>query len=444
LIKNGDDIKMELKKEMMELDINEIRMNPHQPRHIFDEGKIIVLADSIKEFGLNTPIQLSWCEGKDGKKATLKDGERRIRAMKIAGLKKLKYGKEYIISDEENEDLEVGGLIACCMREDLQPVEKGYALLKLLKRRGLTNLDMSINAVNRAKDYVDNNFLSEPSQRNFFVSKETIMQVAKDMKMIGVSGTNAVDLLKITKLPKDIQNKVIFAPPNTKIYKEKLKMSRQGKLVKRKGNDRGELIPISFARDLVRLDNEKILRFFLRTAINRQWNSRKLTWMVNDYLGSNLTPERYIEAYNNGCKQSVRANQCKEKELTQLISTIDSMTSTLTSWRTINLVAIADAFKQKEFAISSKGLLSATTKLKQALESVLLTTVELSKVKEEERQVINLPFRVTLGTTPKMKAKAFRFTMPKELGEKAGVEVGDTVEMQLKAVIKPINEEKER
>jgi hypothetical protein len=84
--------------------------------------------------------------------------------------------------------------------------------------------------------------------------------------------------------------------------------------------------------------------------------------------------------------------------------------------------------------------LSATTKLKQALEGVLLTTIELSKVKEEERQVINLPFRVVLGTSPHTRAKSFRFSLPRELGDKAGVEVGDTVEMHLNAVIKPINE----
>jgi len=433
---------MELKEEMMELKLKDIRTNPHQPRSYFDEGKLQILSDSIKEHGINTPIELIWDIRDDGKKATLKDGERRVRAMQIAGIKELHYGKEYIIVEvKDDADLEYRGLIACCMREDLQPVEKGYAILKLLKRRGIKTFDMAVSSINRAKDYIDNSFLAEPSKRNFFVSKETIKQVAKDMKMIGVSGTNAVDLIKITKLPKDLQSKVIFAPPNSKIYKEKLKISRQGKLVERKGNDRGELIPISFARELVRLTNDKMMRFFLRTAISRQWNSHKLTMMVNDYLGSNLTSEKYIELYNTGCKKSIRAIQSRQDELTHLTSTIDNMTSTLTSWRTINLIAMADALKQKEFAISSKGLLTATSKLKLSLEEILLTTVELLKVKEQKKQIINLPFKVKLGTSPHMKAKAFRFTLPKEIGEQAGVEVGDTVEMQFKAVIKPIDED---
>lgn len=436
---------MDLKKEMMELNINEIRTNPHQPRSYFDDGKLQILGDSIHEHGLNTPIEIIWDIRNDGKKATLKDGERRVRAMKLPinqkGYTTLHYGREYIIVEVKSDaDLEYGCLIANCMREDLQPVEKGMAFLKILERRGIKNIDMAINSVNRAKDWVDNGVIAEPSSRNYFVSKETIKLVAKDMKMIGVSGTNAIDLLKITRLPKDIQNKIYFAPPNTRIVKEKMKINRMGDMTKRKGNDRGELIPISFGRELARLTDDKIIRFFLRTALRRGWTQRKLTLMVNDFLEKKLSPDVYIEAYEKGCDKSTHA---KDDELNHLMLTMDRMSSTLTSWRTINLVAMTEAFKQKEFEVTGKGLLNATIRLKDALEKLLLTTAELSKITEEKKRAVNLPFKVILGTAPHMKAKAYRFTLPKELGDMARLEVGDTVEMCLQAVIKPINEKRE-
>jgi ParB/RepB/Spo0J family partition protein len=426
-----------MKQEMLEIEIDKIRTNPYQAREYFDEGKIKILADSIKENGLDTPIQVVWNKKDDGCVATLKDGERRLRALKRAGYTKLRYGKEYIIIEvKDDAELEYRGLIANCMREDLQPVEKGNAFLKILERRGIKDVDMAINTVNRAKDYTDNSFIAEPSSRNYFVGKEIIELVAKDMKMIGVSGTNAVDLLKITRLPMDIQKKIFYAPPNTKICKEKMVLNRHGKMIKRKGNDRGEFIPLSFGRELARLNDEKIVRFFLRTALEREWTQRKLTMMVTDYLEKKLSPDAYIELYKKSSDRSLRA---KDDEINHLMLSIDKMSSTLTSWRTINLVAMADNFKQKEFLISGKGLLNSNIKLKQELEKILLDTEQLMKVKEEEKKFLNIPFTVVLTTPPKQRL-GYRFTIPSEVGKKINAELGDMLEIMITGVIKPTGE----
>lgn len=429
---------MDMKPEMMELHVNDIRSNPYQARKQFNQGKLQLLADSIKEIGINTPIQLVWNNNGDEKKATIQDGERRFRAFKLAGYKKLKYGRDYIITKVKNDDeLEHRGLIANCMREDLRPSEKATAFMQLLKHRGIKKIDVAINAVTRAKDYVDNDFISEPSSRNFFIPKETVKQVAKDMKMIGASGTNAVDLLHILRLPKDIQNKIIFASPNSKIYKEKVKIGRHGKLVKREGNDRGDFIPMTFGKHLARLENEKIIRFLLRKALENNWTARKIQIIVNDYLSSHLTAEKYIEVYSNGCKSSIRSIQKRREEIDHVITDMDNFASMLTSFRTINLFALADGFKQKMFLVSGVGLRQATIRLKNALDDILLNSKKLAKLKEEEREeLIKLPFRVKMTQQPHMKAKAFRFSIPKELGEKLKIEYGDEVEIQINAIIK--------
>ena len=424
-----------MQKEILEIDIEKIRTNPYQAREYFDEGKLKILADSIKEHGLDTPLQVVLDDKGDGKVATLKDGERRLRALKMVGYTKLRYGKEFIIIEvKDDAELEYRGLIANCMREDLQPVEKGKALLKILERRGIKNVEMAINSINRAKDWTDNGFMAEPSSRNYFVDKETIMLVAKDMKMIGVSGTNAVDLIKITRLPQDMQKKIFFAPPNSKISKEKMKINRHGDMVKRKGNDRGEYIPISFARELTRLDNDKIIRFFLRTALEREWTNRKLTLMVNDYIEKKLSPDVYITLYERNCEKS--KTQAKDDEINHLMLTMDKMSSALTSWRTINLVALADSFKQMEFKVSGRGLLNSTKNLKDALEKILLNTEQLEKVKGQEKKFLNIPFKVDLTTAPKQRV-GYRFSIPSEIAKNIQAELGDTLEIMIVAVVKP-------
>ena len=40
------------KEEIIEIDINELRSNPYQPRKVFDEEKLQELANSIKEHGI--------------------------------------------------------------------------------------------------------------------------------------------------------------------------------------------------------------------------------------------------------------------------------------------------------------------------------------------------------------------------------------------------------
>ena len=70
---------------IVELDINEIRSNPHQPREFFDEEALNELAESIKEHGLLEPIIVK----KSIKGYDLVAGERRTKAAKIAGLEKI-------------------------------------------------------------------------------------------------------------------------------------------------------------------------------------------------------------------------------------------------------------------------------------------------------------------------------------------------------------------
>ena len=63
-----------------------LKPNPHQPRSEFDEEKLKELSESIKENGVIQPITIE--DAKDGTFYIIA-GERRTRASKMAGLKKV-------------------------------------------------------------------------------------------------------------------------------------------------------------------------------------------------------------------------------------------------------------------------------------------------------------------------------------------------------------------
>ena len=65
-----------LGEEIIELNIDELRPNPYQPRTVFDEKSLRELADSIKENGVFQPIIVK----KSIKGYDVIAGERRLRA----------------------------------------------------------------------------------------------------------------------------------------------------------------------------------------------------------------------------------------------------------------------------------------------------------------------------------------------------------------------------
>ena len=70
-------------EEIIELNIDDLRPNPYQPRTIFDEDALNELAESIRENGVFQPIIVK----KSIKGYDVIAGERRLRASKIAGKK---------------------------------------------------------------------------------------------------------------------------------------------------------------------------------------------------------------------------------------------------------------------------------------------------------------------------------------------------------------------
>jgi len=118
-----------------ELDIEQIKPNPLQPRLKFDRESIDELAHSIKESGILQPIVV--IQDKSYYKIII--GERRWRAAQKAGLKKI---PAVIRSMAKFKQLETS-LVENLQREDLNPLEVALAYKKLIQELNYTQQDIA-------------------------------------------------------------------------------------------------------------------------------------------------------------------------------------------------------------------------------------------------------------------------------------------------------------
>jgi len=126
----------QMESGMLEVEIGRITPSGVQPRKKFAESSLKDLADSIRENGIIQPPIVR--RSGDGT-FELIAGERRWRASKIAGLKKI----PVIVKDIVDAKTLVLALIENIQREDLTPLETAEAFERLIKDFNLTQEQMS-------------------------------------------------------------------------------------------------------------------------------------------------------------------------------------------------------------------------------------------------------------------------------------------------------------
>ncbi len=128
--------------------LDQIEVNPNQPRRHFEEGPLQELADSIKLHDIIQPITVA----KLGvKKYQLISGERRYKASKLAGLKDI---PAYVRSANDQEMLEMG-LLENLQREDLNAIEIGLGYKRLMSECNLTQEQVA-ERMNKERSTVTN------------------------------------------------------------------------------------------------------------------------------------------------------------------------------------------------------------------------------------------------------------------------------------------------
>ena len=135
------------KNGIQEIPVDKIKINPFQPRKIFNEEAINELASSIKKHGLMQPVIVIEENGE----FILVAGERRLRAVKTLGKKEIKA----IISDISLRELREYALIENIQREDLNPVEIASSLKALIDEHGYTHEELAKN-IGKSRSYITN------------------------------------------------------------------------------------------------------------------------------------------------------------------------------------------------------------------------------------------------------------------------------------------------
>ncbi len=162
------------------LNINKIKPNKKQPRKYFDEEKITMLAESIKEHGMIQPIIVQ----KEEEDYRIIAGERRWRAAKKANLKEVPV---VIMDITESAVLQIS-LIENIQRQDLNPIEEANAYKRLIgdfdltqeelskkigkSRTSITNTMRLINLDERVQEFLVEEILSEGHGRAILAIEE--------------------------------------------------------------------------------------------------------------------------------------------------------------------------------------------------------------------------------------------------------------------------------
>jgi ParB family chromosome partitioning protein len=118
------------------LPLDQIEVNPFQPRTTFEVESLQDLADSIGIHGVIQPITVRKIENN---KYQLIAGERRLRASKLAGKKEI---PAYVRAASDQESIEIA-LIENIQREDLNPLEIAINYKRLMDECELTQEKLS-------------------------------------------------------------------------------------------------------------------------------------------------------------------------------------------------------------------------------------------------------------------------------------------------------------
>jgi len=123
--------------ELVYIELEKIQPSPSQPREDFDPKALKELADSIKSQGILQPLLVRKLPDDDSYQ--LIAGERRFRAAKLAGLKKV----PALIKEVDEQQALALSLIENLQRKDLNPIEEAKAFKKLIEDFKLTQEELA-------------------------------------------------------------------------------------------------------------------------------------------------------------------------------------------------------------------------------------------------------------------------------------------------------------
>ncbi len=221
LLEENDYVGDVCRENVLELPLDKIKPNPYQPRHVFDDKKIVELSQSIKEHGVFQPIIVKHV----GDDYVIISGERRYRASVRAGLKTI----PAIVRDYEKSKMIELAIVENLQREDLTPTEEARAYSALMSELSCNQTELA-EKVGKSRSYVTNvlGILSLP---------EDVLTLC-DKKKISMGHARALSKLKDRDRIISLANDIIEKGLSVRAIEEIAKSEEKKKEVKRKSRKR--------------------------------------------------------------------------------------------------------------------------------------------------------------------------------------------------------------
>lgn len=203
--------------------LKSIKVNPYQPRKIFDENAIQELSESIKEHGVLQPIIVR----KVGTMYEIVVGERRFRAAKLAGLVEIPAVVRQL-TDEESMEM---AILENLQREDLTPIEEAEAYQKLMDNLSLTQEQLAFR-LGKSRPHIANHvrLLSLPEKARKMITDgklsmghgRTLLGLRKKEQILLIAEKTIQEGLNVRQLERLVHKLNEDVPRETKSKKKNI------------------------------------------------------------------------------------------------------------------------------------------------------------------------------------------------------------------------------
>lgn len=190
-----------------EIQLSDLRPNPYQPRHEFDEVTLNELSESIKLHGVLQPIVVR----KSIKGYDIVVGERRFRASKLAGKVKI----PAIVKQLTDTQMMELAVIENLQREDLNPLEEAKSYQFLMDKLNLTQAETA-DRLGKSRPYIANmlRLMNLPQAVKTMIDEKkitgghgrTLLGLKTEKEMIKVAEKVIAESMSVRELEKYIKS----------------------------------------------------------------------------------------------------------------------------------------------------------------------------------------------------------------------------------------------
>lgn len=384
------------------IELKNIKDNPFQPRKKYPVSGIKSLAKSISSRGLLHPISVVKVSGYEH--YVIVGGHRRARAFRRLRRKTIPC---IIRRQSTRKDLALDLAIENALRKDFSPIEKGHAIVSVLKtiknvRNDMLRIYSLVSQVKIMNKRGIEKVHSKKGHARGFKDSD-IFQCEILLKMLGMSENTALKYLRLLTLPGNIQNKIITISSNESISK---RMITQG------------YITTTMGYEISRINDDKLRLHIYKKAVEERWNSLILRHVIDDILEN----KKNIDICKLG--SSKRRGEL-DYGLKTLTKRTFSLSSSLWNFRK-KLPLIKLTFSKFVFRSSLKKLRKSCLELINRINTLLDETQLRQKIMHiNEVEILEVTIRPGTHGSP------FRFTFPAKYAKKLELKTGDKLRLKI-------------